>query len=47
MEVLVCPRSLFEAVIHYLLRLPEYLHTFSPKIQNILEGGFMDSFLID
>jgi hypothetical protein len=47
MAFLVCPRAIPAAVIYCLIRLPEYLNTFSPKLRDILEGGFIDSLLID
>jgi hypothetical protein len=47
MELIVCPRSLLGAILHYVLRLPEQLQTFTPQLRDILKRGFIHSLVIN
>ena len=47
MALLVCLRSPLTAVLHYVLRLPEYLNTFFPQLRDVLKCGFINSLVIN
>jgi hypothetical protein len=47
MALLVCPRFPIRAVPHYVLRLSEYLDTFSPQFRDVLKSGFINSLEIN